>query len=75
MHEFDPVENNQKEKKKDRDPNMRMDASGFMYPEHDFEGAATSKSGDPLDAITDTSKDVLKAKPPSSKALDASTYR
>lgn len=75
MHEFDPVENNQKEKKKDRDPNMRMDANGFMYPEHDFEGAATSKSGDPLDAITDTSKDVLKAKPPSSKALDASTYR
>lgn len=75
MQEFDPVENNQREKKKDRDPNMRLDANGFMYPEHDFEGAATSKSGDPLDAITDTSKDVLKAKPPSSKALDAATYR
>ncbi len=75
MSEFEPVENDKKDNKKDRTPNMRMDASGFMYPEHDFEGAATSKSGNPLDAITDTNKDVLKAKPPSSKALDAATYR
>lgn len=74
-HELDPTENNQNDKKKDRNPKMRLDANGFMYPEYDFEGAATNKSGDPLDAITDTSKDVLKAKPPSSKALDAATYR
>ena len=72
LDEFDPIENNQKKKK---EPNMRLDANGFMYPDHDFEGAATNKSGDPLDAITDTSKDVLKAKPPSKNALDAATYR
>lgn len=71
---LDPLENTP-QNKRDRNPRMRLDANGFMYPEHDFDGAATNKSGDPLDAITDTSKDVLKAKPPSSKALDAATYR
>lgn len=72
--ESNAIDNKQKDKK-NSEPKMRLDANGFMYPEHDFEGAATNKSGDPLDAITDTSKDVLKAKPPSSKALDAATYR
>ncbi|MGM9992649.1 MAG: hypothetical protein ACI376_07395 [Candidatus Bruticola sp.] len=86
--EFAPIENSssssagrnkdsgQKKGQGKRDnPHMVLDQNGFMYPNHDYENAAPRTSDDPLDAITDPDANVLRAKPPSKNALDASTYR